>query len=409
MIRKIYLDIVPRVAGTNPEDPATPPKEFRLFRKGVNSSEKGDFTFDDAAAESVMEKAAEWGNRYPFDYCHMMLASHDAPDPAEAGKAAGWFTPQLRDGELWACEISWTAKAASYIACKEYVYFSPAFNVDGDDRVQELTNVALTNLPAMHDINQLVAASTSTPAEPRLSVGKNLQPDARVLSRMTKAKMMEACHALHSELHGKMHDEVAHAHLQSKMDEMSMDELKSYHAKLSAHMPPKDDGEPDGDEAPAPKEKEHASAVEDKEKEDKEHSKGASFAVVLSRIAELEKELAASKAEKLADSRQVVLSQGVREGKLSPAEAKGEGTRGKFVSSLSLSQLNDYLAACEPLVSRTETAPAESGSVVSGSSVTLSLDGETKVVTLSDEERAIAKFMGNSTQSLAKTKARLGV
>lgn len=155
--RHVALDLP--TGNTNHDSPASPPTEFCVFGKGTNPSEKGDFLFDGAAAKAVMDHAKRWGNRFPFDWCHKMVRM-DGPDPAEDGKAAGWFTPELRDGALWATAITWTPLARQKIGDREFVYFSPAFNVDDEERVVELTNVALTNLPAMHGIEQLVAADT---------------------------------------------------------------------------------------------------------------------------------------------------------------------------------------------------------------------------------------------------------
>ena len=156
---RIFLAIEPVAAGDGNHDaPAIPPKEFRLFRDGVNPSTKGDFLFDDKARKLVLAAIASWANRYPFDWGHGML-KNDHVDPAEGGKAAGQFTPALRGKELWATECNWTPKAREMIGNREWCYFSPAFNVDGDERVVELINCALTNLPAMHDIEPLVACS----------------------------------------------------------------------------------------------------------------------------------------------------------------------------------------------------------------------------------------------------------
>jgi phage I-like protein len=134
-----------------------PPTEFRIFGKGDNTSEKGTFVFDDVAAEMVMSKWAERGVPMGFDYEHQSVQ-----EPPIVAPAAGWFTPQVRDGELWATDIRWTPKAADHLVSKEYRLFSPAFGFeempDGRMRVTKLINVALTNNPALHNIEPLVAA-----------------------------------------------------------------------------------------------------------------------------------------------------------------------------------------------------------------------------------------------------------
>ncbi len=136
----------------------TAPTEFRIFRAGVNESTKGSVTFDAKAAKAVMAAWKDYGNDLPVDYGHAMVQGL-AVDPALAGKAAGWFDLEVRDGELWAVNVRWTDAAATALEAKEYRYFSPAFYTDEEGRVIEIVNVALTNLPATKDLDALVAAS----------------------------------------------------------------------------------------------------------------------------------------------------------------------------------------------------------------------------------------------------------
>lgn len=143
-----------------------PPKQLRIFPKGRFSTTKGDFLFDDESAASVMAAAAEWGNDFSFDYEHRAL--HAAESGTGEAPAAGWFSPAVKDGELWADNLRWTSKAKQYLSGGEYRYFSPAFLVDEDGRVTRLLNVALTNLPATNRMQALVAASTAaTPTSER--------------------------------------------------------------------------------------------------------------------------------------------------------------------------------------------------------------------------------------------------
>lgn len=136
---------------------SSPPYEIRLFGAGVTATKKGDFLFDELAAESVLAKFADSGmDRLPFDYAHGMLR----PGVPEAHKAAGWFVPSVRDGELWATDIQWTEAAAAAIEAREFRFFSPAFNFDPETRrILELLNVALTNIPATKNQRPLVLDS----------------------------------------------------------------------------------------------------------------------------------------------------------------------------------------------------------------------------------------------------------
>lgn len=154
--------------------PRVPPAAFRIFAAGAVTTTKGVFLFDAKAGADVLAAAADWGNDFPVDYCHAML-DYCPADPAAAGAAAGWFRPELRDGELWAVDVRWTERAAAYLRAGEYRYISPAFRASEGGRVESLTNVALTNLPATKNLPALVGAdqrraTPTTPLENDMSI-----------------------------------------------------------------------------------------------------------------------------------------------------------------------------------------------------------------------------------------------
>jgi phage I-like protein len=140
------------------------PTEFRILRAGMNRTEKGDFLFDEEAAESVMAAYLTKGlSKLQVDFEHQSMVPPPAGGPAEK-PAAGWFKPEVRAGELWATEVAWTARAAAMLAplagAPEYRFFSPVLRFDEDTRrVRSLKNLALTNDPAMDDLHPLVAAT----------------------------------------------------------------------------------------------------------------------------------------------------------------------------------------------------------------------------------------------------------
>lgn len=133
------------------------PSSFRIFKQGFNESTKGVFKFSDTSARRVMDRAKAYGNELAIDYAHGMFAFISA-DPAESGKAAGWFTPELREGELWAASVSWTPKAERMLLDREYRYISPTFDTDEAGEIHALHNVALTNIPALHSLEPLMAS-----------------------------------------------------------------------------------------------------------------------------------------------------------------------------------------------------------------------------------------------------------
>jgi hypothetical protein len=135
-----------------------PPSEFRIFAAGPNKTKKGTFVFDDASAASVMAEYEAHGIDLMLDYDHASVAGL-AVDPAQAGKAAGWFNLEVRSGELWAVNVRWTPPAAEALKRKEWRFMSPAFNADKEGRITSVLNVAITNLPATRRLEPLMAAS----------------------------------------------------------------------------------------------------------------------------------------------------------------------------------------------------------------------------------------------------------
>lgn len=132
------------------------PREVRIFAKGVTATTKGPILFDDDAARLVMGAFADQGrDALPFDVGHGMLSPLSPPD---GHKAAGWFKPEVRNGELWASGIEWTEFGANALRRREFRYFSPAVHREPESgRVRELINIALTNIPATKHQAPLVA------------------------------------------------------------------------------------------------------------------------------------------------------------------------------------------------------------------------------------------------------------
>lgn len=139
------------------------PEEFRIFAAGVIETTKGLFKFSEKSQKKVIEAAADYGNDLSIDYNHGMF-SFFAVDPAEASKAAGWFRPVVRNGELWATRVSWTPKAEQKLKDREFRYISPTFRTSKEGEIEELLNVALTNTPATKKMKPLMASKTGAPA-----------------------------------------------------------------------------------------------------------------------------------------------------------------------------------------------------------------------------------------------------
>jgi phage I-like protein len=177
-----------------------PPTEFRLFQAGENRTHdgRGCFVFDGLSAKSCETHRDERGLDYAIDYEHASLMPF-AVDPAESGKAAGWFKAEIREGSLWATHVQWTEPAAAKLRAREYRYFSPAADFetcpDGAQRITRLVNCALTNNPALAGIPPLMASAVAeVPKENRmktllsaLSLAETAT-EAEALAALTKVK-----------------------------------------------------------------------------------------------------------------------------------------------------------------------------------------------------------------------------
>jgi len=137
-----------------------PPTEFRIFKAGINESQKGSVLFDDLAAKLVMASYKRWGIDLAIDLEHGMLdVAPGAADPT-ARDARGWCQLEVRNGELWAINVRWTPDGIARLTNKTQRYISPCFDRDvKTKRVVEMFNIALTAIPATNQAPALVAAS----------------------------------------------------------------------------------------------------------------------------------------------------------------------------------------------------------------------------------------------------------
>jgi Mu-like prophage I protein len=128
------------------------PTEFKVLANGVTDTLKGPIRCSDYSCGLVLAHMKALGrDKLPFDYNHEMVGFGD-------GRAAGWFVPASRGGELWATDVEWTPRAKAELDAKEWRYFSPALFRDEEGNITELINIALTNLPATLNQTPLVTS-----------------------------------------------------------------------------------------------------------------------------------------------------------------------------------------------------------------------------------------------------------
>jgi phage I-like protein len=150
-----------------------PPTEFRIFAKGTfrslnEDTGRADYQFTDASAKSVIAKAVKKGTDFFIDY------EHQSVNTQGRAPAAAYFKLALRNGELWAVDIEWTATGAADLTSgtdangkrtpPHYRYFSPVFTYDTKTGIiSELINLALTNMPATRDMQPIAASYRPRP------------------------------------------------------------------------------------------------------------------------------------------------------------------------------------------------------------------------------------------------------
>lgn len=136
------------------------PRAFRIFRRGVNPSRKGPVLFDDQAARQVMADYEKHGTDLMIDLEHLSL---DVDSPSHDPDARGWCKLELRNGELWACDVRWTPDGSTRLRARRQRYISPAFRRGADNRPLYLHNIAITSTPATDRAEALIAASSRAP------------------------------------------------------------------------------------------------------------------------------------------------------------------------------------------------------------------------------------------------------
>ncbi|EHS9690133.1 phage protease [Salmonella enterica] len=146
---------------------ATPATRVRIFPAGEFRSNDGRpkecpaWVMNAACAQRLIAAAASKKTDYSFDYEHQTLRAVTNGKPAPA---SAWFKSlEWVEGDgLYAVDVNWTAAASQMIAAREYRYLSPMFDyhpVTGE--VGQLINVALTNLPALEELDEGVIAAAS--------------------------------------------------------------------------------------------------------------------------------------------------------------------------------------------------------------------------------------------------------
>lgn len=289
-----------------------------------------------------------------IDYEHQTLYI------AENGKgnpAAGWITKaEYISGEGLFADVKWTPQATQEIKDGVYRYLSPLFLTDGSGMVIKVLNAALTNRPALHNLQEVVAMSSQfakflTPEEENPKMKELLIKLFALSANATDEQITEKLTALSA---AKGDSPVA---LSDVYTELAKE--KSQVVALSAKV---------------------------------NHPDPAKF-VALSDLQAVQTELNGLKQQINDKERDALIQTALSDGRLLPAQKAWAEKLGKQ----NLVALSDFLKTVTP-------NPVLNGTQSGGAN----LNGENQVVALSDAEVAAAKSLGLSAEEFTAQYKKAG-
>lgn len=136
--------------------------EIQLFPAGEFRASDGRpedvdaWRMDADIARALIERFNARKRRLVIDYEHQTLAKAQNGEPAPA---SGWLVSLVwREGQGVYAKVDWTKRARAYIDADEYLYISPVFTYDKQGRPQDLLHAALTNDPALDNLDAVQLA-----------------------------------------------------------------------------------------------------------------------------------------------------------------------------------------------------------------------------------------------------------
>ncbi|MFX2607059.1 phage protease [Enterobacter mori] len=148
------------INSTTSEIQLFPAGEFAAVDGRPTDVEGGKWILTAELAAVLVAQVAAANTPFVIDYEHQTLRSAKNGQPAPA---SGWFSQvEWRDGDgLYAIGVEWTANASTMIAAKEYRFISPVFIYNARGEVCQLLHAALTNTPALDDMDEVILAAAS--------------------------------------------------------------------------------------------------------------------------------------------------------------------------------------------------------------------------------------------------------
>ena len=173
------------------ESERTPPESFLLLKFGANvytkDGKEDSFRFDDASADALIAEFNSRSRDLVIDFEHSTLSGNEAP-------AAGWIDRLEKTAEGLAAHVKyWTDKAKEYLTQGEYRYFSPTLLFEhGGKTPAALHSVALTNHPALHGVDALVANDNQPKTRKDTTMDQELQDAIRKVLGDTALALTDA-------------------------------------------------------------------------------------------------------------------------------------------------------------------------------------------------------------------------
>lgn len=164
------------------------PDKVVLTPWGQVESQKGVFFVDEESAALVVQAFEEHGTDLPIDYEHQTLGGEFASPDGKA-PAAGWIKSlSAEPGVGIVGHIDWTQQAREMLAAREYRYLSPVALIRKSDRkLVGIHSAALTNKPAIVDMEPIVNRMAETPGEVE---------EALLCELRAELKLSESCEAM---------------------------------------------------------------------------------------------------------------------------------------------------------------------------------------------------------------------
>lgn len=156
MVAALSIALRPGQAGQD-EIQVFPAGEFRA--SDGRPQDVDTWRMDGDIARALIERFNARQRRLVIDYEHQTLAAKTNGQPAPA---SGWMKSlEWRDGKGVFALVDWTKRAKAHIDAEEYLYISPVFTYDEQGRPQDILHAALTNDPALDNMDAVRLAAAS--------------------------------------------------------------------------------------------------------------------------------------------------------------------------------------------------------------------------------------------------------